>query len=71
MFTSLGTKILTLVLAFTAGYTAPVNVVDQVVDAGYSRHIVERLPADDVQSILDSVTVTPPICRPSKTVTSC
>ena len=64
-------KALTVILALAGGFTAPATQVDQAVDQGYSRHIVERLPVYDVEAILNEASVTPSACRPSPTVSSC
>ncbi len=64
-------RALTVILALAGGFTAPVALVDQAVELGYSRHIVERLPAFDVEAILDGTPVVPSACRPSPTVSSC
>ena len=77
MFTRPNTiRVLALILSLAGGFTAPVTLVDQAVEAGYSRHVVERLPVDDVvEAILEGASEarseTPSECRPSPTVTSC
>lgn len=62
-------RALSLVLALLGAFTAPISLVDEAVEAGYSRHVVEHLPVSDVEAILDSLS--PPACRPSPTVTFC
>lgn len=64
-------RALSVILALAGGFTAPATLVDQAVDLGYSRHIVERLPAYDVEAILGGGSVAPSACRPSLTVSSC
>ena len=64
-------RALTVILALAGGFTGPVSLVDQAVDQGYSRHIVEHLPVYDVEAIVGTATPSSLACRPSPTVVSC